>query len=123
MVPQNQDQNNPQIAVASTYTYQQQQVPTQVNGLAPYSNPFMTQAQPSSFLSGSNGFTSTFDFGNDAMSMPFSLNPSTNQADLAFWREMPIGEDAGEWGFFTDQYANTLLSSLPNFSDTYDTHL
>lgn len=121
---QNQNQNqNLQMNPGNTVSYDYQQMSTQINGLAPYSNPFMTQAQPTSFLGGSNGFTSTFDFGNDSMSMPFSLNPSTNQADLAFWREMPIGEDAGEWGFFTDQYANTLLSSLPSFSDTYNTQI
>lgn len=94
-----------------------------MDAMSAYNNPFMSQAQPSSFLGGNNGFTSTFDFGNNAMSMPFSANPSTNQADLAFWREMPIGEDAGEWGFFTDQYANTLLSSLPTFSDAYTPQL
>lgn len=118
-----QNQSNGQMNTGAAPNYDYQQMSTQVNGLAQFNNPFMTQAQPSSFLGASNGFTSTFDFSNDPMSMPFSLNPSTNQADLAFWREMPMGEDAGEWGFFTDQYANTLLSSLPNFAETYNTQL
>lgn len=119
MVPQN---NGSQMPMAPTFTYPQ--MPVQVDGIASYNNPFMTgQAQPSSFLTNSNAFNPTFDFSNNAMSMPFSSNPSTNQADLAFWREMPIGEDAGEWGFFTDQYANTLLSSLPTFSDSYTSQM
>lgn len=108
--------------MAPAFTYPQ--ASTQIDGIASYNNPFMTtQQQPSSFMNGSDTWSSAFDFGNNGMLMPFSLNPSTNQADLAFWREMPIGEDASEWGFFTDQYANTLLSSLPTFADSYPSQM
>jgi hypothetical protein len=105
----------------ATYPFQQDHLQPSHNN---FDNAFINpHQQASTFLGASGGFDSGFNFNNSAFSMPFASNPSTNQADLAFWREMPIGEDANEWGFFTDQYANTLLSSLPSFPDTYSSQM
>lgn len=40
-----------------------------------------------------------------------------NQADLAFWREMPIGfADTSDWDVFTDSYAHQLLTHIPSLN-------
>jgi len=47
-----------------------------------------------------------------------STNLATaNQADLAFWREMPIGfADTSDWDVFTDSYAHQLLTHIPSLN-------
>jgi hypothetical protein len=69
---------------------------------------FFSHTYPNTSLS---GFDSTLSTGlNNTSSNPLMAS----QADLAFWREMPIGcADPGDWNIFTDSYAQQLMTAIP----------
>lgn len=76
---------------------------------SPYDPSLALNPTNSSGNTTSHGLPTNNASGNNA-------NPTsvmTNQADLAFWREMPIGcADPGDWNIFTDRYVSFCKDAL-----------